>query len=58
MQRNMPVLEEYASYIKTIFQNDDSTEKPENEPLPPTTTTIESEETAPHNLDGGMQESL
>jgi len=54
----MPVLEEYASYIKTIFQNDDLTEKPENEPLPPTTTTIESEETAPPNLDGGMQESL
>lgn len=41
-----------------MFQNDDLNEKLENEPLPPTTTTIESEETAPHNLDGGMQESL
>jgi len=54
----LPVLEEYASYIKTMFQNDDLNEKLENEPLPPTTTTIESEETAPPNLDGGMQESL
>lgn len=46
----MPELEECASYIKTkiktIFQHDDSNEKPENEQLPPTPT-LESDETAP-----------
>lgn len=45
-KKYMPVLEEYASYIKTIFQHDDSILKPENEPLP-ATTIIESEETVP-----------
>jgi hypothetical protein len=48
----MPELDECASYIKTkiktIFQHDDSNEKPENEQLPPTpTSTLESDETAP-----------
>lgn len=48
----MPELEESASYIKTkiktIFQHDDSNEKPENEQLPPTPIpTLESDETAP-----------
>ena len=52
MQKHMPELEECASYIKTkiktIFQHDDSNEKPENEQLPPTPTpTLESDETAP-----------
>ena len=50
MQKHMPELEECASYIKTkiktIFQHDDSNEKPENEQLPPTPT-LESDETAP-----------
>ena len=50
MQKHMPELEERASYIKTkiktIFQHDDSNEKPENEQLPPTPT-LEPDETAP-----------
>lgn len=44
-KRNIPKLEEYTSYIKTIFHHDDSTaENFENEPLPATIT--ESEEIA------------
>jgi len=30
----MPELEEFASNIKTFFQNNDSLEKPENEQVP------------------------
>ena len=46
MQRNIPKLEEYTSYIKTIFQHDDSIgENSKTEPLPP--TIVESEEIAP-----------
>jgi len=44
-KRNIPKLEEYTSYIKTIFHQDDSiAENSENEPLPATIT--ESEEIA------------
>jgi len=58
----MPELEECASYIKTkiktIFQHDDSNEKPENEQLPPTPT-LESDETAPLlNVDQFIQGQL
>ena len=46
MQRNIPKLEEYTSYIKTIFQHDDSIgENSKTEPLPP--TIVESEEITP-----------
>ena len=34
MQKYMPELEEFASNIKTFFQNNDSLEKPENEQVP------------------------
>jgi len=45
-KRNIPKLEEYTSYIKTIFQHDDSIgENSKTEPLPP--TIVESEEIAP-----------
>jgi len=44
-KRNIPKLEEYTSYIKTIFHHDDSiAENIEKEPLPATLT--ESEEIA------------
>jgi hypothetical protein len=45
-KRNIPKLEEYTSYIKTIFQHDDSIgENSKTEPLPP--TIVDSEEIAP-----------
>lgn len=45
-KRNIPKLEEYTSYIKTIFQHDDSIgENSKTEPLPP--TIVESEEITP-----------
>jgi len=50
-KRNIPKLEEYTSYIKTIFHHDDSiTENSENEPLPANFT--KSEEIAQPTFEG------